>query len=130
MKRTKVDFDSLKGEIFRKIEVDDKKEFIKLHCDDDKFYTLEHYQDCCESVFLEDVCGNINDLLDTPILLANEVTSRDNPKGNPESFTWTFYTLSTIKGTITLRWYGESNGYYSEGVDLFKWEKTDEDIKN
>jgi len=58
--------------------------------------------------------------------LAEEVSSDDGPKDKwDENFTRTFYKLSTIKGNVTIRWYGKSNGYYSETVDFDEITPTD-----
>ena len=77
-----------------------------------KFY---HEQDCCESVSIEDIVGDLNDLVGVPILEAREDT-QDGSGDGYESATWTFYNFRTIKGSVTVRWLGESNGYYSESV--------------
>lgn len=114
--------EELIGKILIKIDQKPDDEII-FHTSDGTAYRMSHYQDCCESVTVEDICGDLNDLLNTPIVQAFEKTnSEENPpdvkKEYQDSFTWTFYTLSTIKGTVTIRWYGESNGYYSESVDI------------
>ncbi len=87
-------------------------------------FKLHHPQDCCESVTVEDICGDLGDLIGSPILQAEESTSETNPEGvQPEyqdSFTWTFYRIATAKGQVVIRWYGESNGYYSESVDFVR----------
>jgi len=79
-------------------------------------YVMYHEQDCCESVTVEDVCGDVLDLVGNPILLAEEVVKESFSNEHQESETWTFYKLSTVKGSVTIRWYGTSNGYYSERV--------------
>lgn len=91
---------------------------------DQNVYVMFHKQDCCESVWLEDIAGDLEDLIGAPLLQAEMVTNSGEPEGEPtpplnedeESFTWTFYKFATIKGSVTLRWYGRSNGYYSEKV--------------
>lgn len=88
---------------------------------DDVTYTFYHDQSCCESVQIEDICGDLDDLLGSPILQAEEVSSEDEPPPDQEyleSYSWTFYLFSTIKGSVTVRWLGTSNGYYSERVDF------------
>lgn len=116
-------FEELKGKTITKIEgMEKNSDCIEFFCSDGTKYVMNHEQDCCESVYLEDVCGDAEDLLDSPILLAEEVQNADGPALNKyeDSWTWTFYKIATIKGTVTLRWYGASNGYYSEEVDFHK----------
>jgi hypothetical protein len=107
--------------------VRDNNEAIYFESSDGRNFIMRHDQDCCEAVFIEDICGDLSDLIGTPILMAEEVSnsSDDNDpddrgplKGYDESYTWTFYKFSTIKGSVTIRWYGSSNGYYSESVDF------------
>jgi hypothetical protein len=86
-------------------------------------YKLYHKQDCCEDVYLYDVIGDFSDLIGFPIMKAEEVSSCKTPDGidagyMDDSFTWTFYHIVTFMGAVTLRWLGESNGYYSESVDI------------
>lgn len=79
-----------------------------------------HYQDCCEGVEVDDVIGDIADLVGEIVLVAEERINPDNApiREDDDSYTWTFYELATIKGSVTIRWYGSSNGYYSESVDI------------
>ena len=84
-------------------------------------FVFFHQQDCCEHVSIEDVCGDLEDLVGEPLLLAEEVSGEtpvDFNEMDYESVTWTFYKFATRKGYVDVRWLGESNGYYSEGVSL------------
>jgi hypothetical protein len=102
------------GQIFNNIVVDEEENIIYFY--GTKNFKMYHEQDCCEDVSVEDIVGDINDLIGNPILLAEEVTEEGEGEVEYGTCTWTFYKLSTVKGSVTIRWYGESNGYYSESV--------------
>ena len=95
-------------------------------------------------MYIEDITGNLGDLVGTPILQAEEATnSEQHPRDSEQykslekekaeqgddyydygdygdTFTWTFYKLATIHGSVTFRWYGQPNGYYSDSVSFKK----------
>jgi len=115
-------FEDLVGKTLLNVENIGNEELV-FTLDTGEKYKLYHDRDCCESVSIEDITGELSELIGTPILLAEEVTSDKNPIGvtkeyQEDSFTWTFYKLATMKGYVTVRWYGESKRHYSESVDF------------
>lgn len=86
-------------------------------------YVLYHEQDCCESVVVEEIIGDLDDLENLPLLIAREDSNADGEDlPSEESYTWTFYNFATYKGYVTIRFLGTSNGYYSEDVQCMKEE--------
>lgn len=96
--------------------MDESSDAVTFITDDGLEYRMYHSQDCCESVYIEEVVGDAKNLLNTPILKASEDSnSNETAYGDEE---WTFYNIATVKGYVTIRWYGESNGYYSTSVSF------------
>lgn len=96
---------------------------LTFKCTDGSAFSLFHDQDCCGSVSVEDIAGDLSDIIGSPIVTAEESCGDQNPADYEpdeyvESFTWTFYKIDTAKGGVTMRWYGSSNGYYSENVSF------------
>jgi hypothetical protein len=129
--REEFTLEDMRGKTFTKVYVkeDSDGDGTALIFENDEFkFTFEHEQDCCEGVYIEDIVGDLNDLVGKPLDIVEEVehVSDFNPPGvepvSGDSFTWTFYKFATIKGWVDVRWLGESNGYYSESVD-FKGER-------
>lgn len=113
-------FEELVGKTLVRAENLDS-ERIEFDTADRYRFSLFHSQDCCESVRVEEIVGDLSDLVGGPILLAEEVSNAEGPAPEyADSYTWTFYKLATNKGSVTIRWLGESNGYYSEGVDFVR----------
>jgi len=118
----------LEGNIIREIDIIEKNDElydeIIFFLDNKEVYSLIHDQSCCERVTIEDICGDIKDLINTPILSSYEYIN--SGEDGEDSYTWTFYNLSTIKGSVTIRWYGVSNGWYSEKVDFVEVDGEDD----
>ena len=83
-------------------------------------FMFAHQQDCCETVRINDIVGDLQDLVGEPLLISEEVKGATEPdEEHYESYSYTFYKFATRKGYVDVRWLGESNGYYSESVELF-----------
>lgn len=88
-------------------------------------FRMFHEQDCCETVYLNDCGGcSIEDVVGDTILHAetastqgDEVMQKFFSEGG-ERHLWTFYKISTVFTSLTLRWLGSSNGYYAEDVSF------------
>ncbi|MEK7111899.1 MAG: hypothetical protein AAB875_01090 [Patescibacteria group bacterium] len=94
---------------------------ITFRFSDGSEYQMVHREDCCERVRVEDISGDWSDIIGHPLLLSDESSNCTDPPVAEEyndSWTWTFYRFGTRRGYVTIRWYGTSNGYYSERVSL------------
>tara|TARA_R110000737_G_scaffold23264_2_gene41909 strand:+ start:284 stop:736 length:453 start_codon:yes stop_codon:yes gene_type:complete len=122
-------FKELQGRMLSKIVYNEDNE-IHFHLTDTHYVSMHHDQDCCECVYIEDIVGDLDDLIGTTLLLVEEVNNYEPSNAEEddkeedeydyidESETWTYYRFSTEKGDVSIRWYGSSNGYYSESVDI------------
>jgi hypothetical protein len=116
-------FDNMLGKTMTSVTGTQYCPDLVFTCDTHRFF-FEHVQDCCERVAIEEIIGDLSDLVNSPILTAEEVSSEGTPapvkEYLPECYEWTFYRFATAKGSVTVRFLGESNGYYSIGVS--HWE--------
>lgn len=116
-------FSELAGQTIVGIEGKKGSEFIVLTLADGRQMGMAHLQDCCESVTLESIRGQLAAVIGHPVEVAEETSNSQDatPEGEEtESYTWTYYYIRTAGGSLVIRWYGTSNGYYSESVDC-RW---------
>lgn len=121
-----VEIKDLLNKVFKSVEITnvdpdddcDYNDCVVFTTIDDEVYVMMHLQDCCEHVYLESVDNDTTVLVGSQILVAEErINSKKRLNGSEK---WTFYLLGTTEGCCNFRWYGSSNGYYSERVDLYK----------
>lgn len=107
----------LKNQIITKIEgAAAESDEIVIETKDHR-YRMFHYQDCCEYVRVTEIVGNLENILNQEIIKAEEfVDSGPTDSKYDQGSTMTDFKLTTEKGVVTIKWVGESNGYYSESV--------------
>lgn len=66
----------LVGKTLSKIERHEDE--LVFHCADGTKYKMFHQRDCCESVVIEDITGDLDDLIGTPIIKATEDSNTDD----------------------------------------------------
>ena len=110
---------SLVGEVLTHIDIDESSDRILLTTQSGRQILIHHEQDCCESVSIEDTEGNWHSLLGKPLAeVSEEYGQIGNPPEYADSWTRTELTFKVDGATVINRWIGESNGYYSETIDL------------
>lgn len=118
-----IDIKELIGQTITKAEIvvaDRMGQMVVFHTAEGNLYAQFHDQDCCESVGLEDVPTQeqLDAICGSPVVVA-EGRSEDDPNAY-EDGGWTFYVIRTNKATLDIRWYGESNGYYSIEAGFYR----------
>jgi len=118
-----VKFEILKGMIIKEIKVNQENQgednllFITVdNRGNERIFKMYHEHECCEDVNIKDICGDLNTLINSEIVISEErIVENETEDGTSTS---TFYTLGTAKGFVDISWFGESNGYYTETVDF------------
>lgn len=72
-----VPFSELVGKTLVTAEVNQNRDEITFVTTEGERYKLLHFPDCCESVYIEDIDGDMEDLIGSPILVAEEVSNQE-----------------------------------------------------
>lgn len=110
---------------------------VTFETTDGKLFYMMHSSDCSENVWLDDVNGDLHDLIGSEIIVAEERVyededyddhefenrehiSREINGSTTDVVESAFYTFRTRKGDVDMVWRSESNGWYSIDVDFFE----------
>lgn len=114
-----IDFNELVGKTLTKVEISPDRDEANFYCNDGTRYKMYHTQGVCETVVINDISGNIEDLLESPILNAiKRVDVRKQIVDEYNNFLLIFFKLVTAKGQVVIRWYSEADGYSPYDVDF------------
>ena len=112
-----VNISELVGQFFSNVcivETDDGDKLIFEKSNGDT-YSFYPNRECCESITLKEIVGNLSNLENSPILIVEENWY------DTDVYSWSFYKFKfvTQKGHVDISWYPESNGCYPTGVTMY-----------
>lgn len=112
-----IKIDEFVGEVLTHIDVNKANDEILLTTESGRQFVICHHQGCCENVNIVDTEGEWHTLIGKPILAAKHWECQSDTEYGG-SATDTKLTFQVTDATVINKWHGESNGYYSESVDL------------
>lgn len=117
------EFSNLVGQVLESVTINRDDDEIVFRTKEGNAYKMYHDQDCCESVWIEDIVGGLEDMAGERVIFAYESSSEveDTEYGDVQQ--WTFYNIATQRNSATIRWNGSSNGFYSIAVDFCQIEE-------
>jgi hypothetical protein len=90
-------FENMLGQVMSEVSDTDGHEMI-FKSESGKVFKFYHYQDCCECVSIEDICGDLSDLVGSPLLIAEEVDNIDTSDSKFHDMVEKMNMMSVISG--------------------------------
>ena len=118
IKRRHVEFSDLVGEVLDAVDIDREENQILLTTRSGRKFLVYHEQDCCETVAISGQDGSFDKLIGKPLIEARDFAVDTGEEGIDDSQTTTTLVFRVDDQTVISRWVGDSNGYYSESVDI------------
>lgn len=110
--------ESIVGHVITEIVGGESSDRITFELDNGEKYIMEHQQNCCESVSIHDIYGDLRGLVGQKVEETDEAV--EDLTEDCESGTMTRFIIRTNEQTVQITWHGYSNGYYGEGVSFYK----------
>jgi hypothetical protein len=118
IRRRHVEFSDLVGEVLDAVDIDKEENQILLTTRSGRKFLVYHEQDCCEMVAISDQDGSFDKLIGKPLIEARDIAVDTSEEAIDSSQTTTTLVFRVDDQTVVSRWIGDSNGYYSESVDI------------
>jgi hypothetical protein len=113
-----VEFSALVGEVLDAVDIDREENQILLTTRSGRKFLVYHEQDCCETVAISGQDGSFDNLIGKPLIEARDFGVDTSEEAIDDSQTTTTLVFRVDDQTVISRWIGDSNGYYSESVDI------------